>query len=241
MALTKPNPRWPHGENIGNSDCPFIRRWTLLGFRPDIVCPECKGHGEPLGDGSGWDGTSFHRPACTYCGGDSTCPDPRPAGFKLFLHRFSRKADDRDMHNHPCAFFTFCFFGGYEDMVPCPKCKGTTVETKGHAAYALELGKQLRSGGQFVASTQRTIRAYQTSPCTRCTGSGEVVGDRLRIGSFRYRPASHTHCTRSSKRWGAWTLVLMLPKSQTWGFYRDGKWWGAEAYEDEFGPAMRCD
>lgn len=41
-----------------------------------VVCPECHGHGAPQGDGSGWDGTSMHTPACDYCGGRLEVAEP---------------------------------------------------------------------------------------------------------------------------------------------------------------------
>lgn len=165
MALTEPDPKWPHAEAIGNPECPIMNRWTLAGYDPN-----------------------------------------GRTGFRLYLHHFFRKADDRDVHDHPCAFFTFCLFGSYEDVQLCESCHGTGRVTR----------------------------------CRDCDGQGSTIRDRVRFGSFRYRPAEHTHRTRSG-RFGAWTLVLMLPKSRSWGFWRDGKWWSAKAYEDEYGPAMRCE
>jgi hypothetical protein len=38
------------------------------------LCPECMGHGQPDGDGSGWDGTSMHTPACALCHGQGEVP-----------------------------------------------------------------------------------------------------------------------------------------------------------------------
>lgn len=46
--------------------------WTeVLDWR---VCPHCHGHGQPQGDGSGWDGTSMHTPACSVCDGRGAIP-----------------------------------------------------------------------------------------------------------------------------------------------------------------------
>ncbi len=143
-------------------------------------------------------------------------------GFRLYLHHFFSKSDDRDVHDHPCAFFTFCFFGSYEDFQPCEDCAGTG---------------RIR-GGPWCREKGVIIVPFVA--CRDCYGIGSIRQDRVRFGSFRYRPAEHTHRTKSG-RFGTWTLVLMLPKSRTWGFWRDGRWWSAADYEDEFGPAMRCE
>lgn len=198
MALTKPDPKWPHAEDIGNELCPIMRRWTLAGYRAD--------------------------------------DDPeRNRNFRLYLHHFFRRADDRDVHDHPNAFFTFCFFGSYEDMAPCRFCDGTgrRISLDGYTRREADDGIVY-----WMGSMANPSPLYRR--CERCDGDGVIVNDRLRFGSFRYRPAEHTHRTRSG-RFGAWTLVLMLPKSRSWGFWRDGKWWGAAEYEDEYGPAMRCE
>lgn len=40
-----------------------------------VLCPECKGHGQPEGDGSGWDGGgNYHTPACDLCDGRGEVP-----------------------------------------------------------------------------------------------------------------------------------------------------------------------
>lgn len=39
-----------------------------------VTCPACRGHGEPQGDGSGWDGTTMHTPACDRCDGMCAVP-----------------------------------------------------------------------------------------------------------------------------------------------------------------------
>lgn len=157
---------------------------------------------------------------------------PNPPGFKLFLHHFFRRADDRDVHDHPCAFFTLCLFGSYEDMQPCGNCNGRGwIPNRASMAY-----REDRDGRPYwIGSSAKAMMA-----CPECQGSSVVVADRVRFGSFRYRPAEHTHRTKAG-RFGAWTIVLMLPKSRRWGFYRAGRWWTAAEYEAEYGPAMRCE
>lgn len=66
------------------------------------------------------------------------------------------------------------------------------------------------------------------------------VVDALRAGSIRFRDAEHAHITTVGPR-GCWTVVVMGPKRRKWGFWRDGKWWHWQAFEREFGLAMRCD
>lgn len=74
--------------------------------------------------------------------------------------------------------------------------------------------------------------------CGECR-DGLVVGDVMKAGTIRYRPAKHTHITQSGPE-GAWTLVLMGPLERAWGFLRYSKWWPFKEYEAEFGFAMRC-
>lgn len=45
-----------------------------------------------------------------------------------------------------------------------------------------------------------------------------LVGDRLRRGSVRYRPALHQH-TVVPDTGGCWTLVLTGPVRRNWGFW----------------------
>lgn len=44
---------------------------SLIDWR---ICPVCGGHGQPQGDGSGWDGASMHTPACEFCDGRGEVP-----------------------------------------------------------------------------------------------------------------------------------------------------------------------
>lgn len=43
---------------------------------------------------------------------------------KPMIHHFLPNADDRDVHDHPRPFITVVLRGGYDDMAPCPTCKG---------------------------------------------------------------------------------------------------------------------
>lgn len=131
---------------------------------------------------------------------------------KLLLHRFLPNADDRAVHDHPASFVTLVLRGGYDDHVPCSRCEG--------------LGYWWRLDGK-------------RRPCARCEGNGMVLGDRMRPGMVRLRPAEHRHRTRVGPR-GCWTLVLMGPKRREWGFWKDARWWPWAEHERAFGFGMRC-
>lgn len=136
------------------------------------------------------------------------------SGPKLMVHHFLANADDRDVHDHPRPFWTFVLWGSYDDYVPCPRCDGTGVCS--HPSW------------HFVRI------------CTRCDGRTVVVGERMRRGMLRRRPAHHRHRTRVGPH-GCWTVVLMGPIRRRWGFWRDGHWWFWRDYEDRFGFGMRCE
>lgn len=75
--------------------------------------------------------------------------------------------------------------------------------------------------------------------CGRQGCEGLKIGEVMRRGMVRLRRAEHAHLTRTGAD-GCWTLVLMMPKSREWGFWRAGQWWPFRQYEDIFGFAMRC-
>lgn len=64
--------------------------------------------------------------------------------------------------------------------------------------------------------------------------------DRLRRGSLRYRPAKHSHITRSGSG-GAWTLVFTGPFTRSWGFWVNKQWWPHRKYGEVFGYGMQCE
>ena len=41
---------------------------------------------------------------------------------------------------------------------------------------------------------------------------------------IRTFPANHLHRVRASECGNCWTLVMVLPKSRSWGFVQDGRW-----------------
>lgn len=182
--------------------------------------------------------------------GKAECPilhrwtllDLGPRGVKLMVHRFMPFADDRDVHDHPRPFWTLVLAGGYDDLVPCPTC------TRAAASDAAP---------GFVVDWRETVRRRVADPdatgleyrrCPQCwppaysSGDGAmplVVGDRMRRGMLRLRPASHRHRTRVGAR-GCWTLVLMGPLRRGWGFWRGSTFWPWKAWALVFGDGMRC-
>jgi len=142
--------------------------------------------------------------------------------WKLMLHHFLSNADDRDVHDHPRGFVTLVLWGRYDDWVPCATCQGSGV-------FRATLGWSDGKPSEWALE-----------PCAFCDGHGLRIGDRMRPGMLRHRPASHAHRTKVGPK-GCWTLVVMGPASRKWGFWREGRWWFWKDYEAEFGFAMRCD
>lgn len=60
--------------------------------------------------------------------------------------------------------------------------------------------------------------------------SGE---DRLRPGSWRFRPALHRHTVRVDPG-GAWTLMLTGPDLRRWGFYARNRFYSVQQYFRKF-------
>lgn len=58
--------------------------------------------------------------------------------------------------------------------------------------------------------------------------------EHLRAGSVRYRPALHRHTVVPDKG-GAWTVIVTGPKSRSWGFWREGKFYKANKWFARFG------
>lgn len=149
--------------------------------------------------------------------------------LKLMLHHFLPSRDDRDVHDHPRSFLTIVLRGGYDDLIPCPTCSGS-----------------LRTDDSELLRSGAFARAEAWMPCPICWDGkregpqGFVVGDRMRPGMVRYRPAEHRHRTRVGPK-GCWTLVVMGPLARAWGFWREGQFWKWAEYERRFGFGMRCE
>lgn len=70
--------------------------------------------------------------------------------------------------------------------------------------------------------------------------NGVLTHDFLTTGSFRYRPAEHTHITETGSQ-GAWSIVVMGRLVRPWGFMRQGRWWPWKKYVEKFDGPIRCD
>lgn len=197
-------------EVIGAADCPIILRWTIIDAKPPTVSPSSN----PEGQSNGRPGSLI------------LLPKKLTRDRKLMLHRFLPNVEDRDPHDHPRGFWTFVLWGGYFDLVPCDRCggEGRYVPNRGIAG--------IPEHGDYPKMVEPIF-------CGTCKGTGLVVGDRMKPGTLRYRPAEHRHVTQSSAD-GAWTLVVMGPLERPWGFWRGVKWWPWKDYEEEFGFSMRC-
>lgn len=59
---------------------------------------------------------------------------------------------------------------------------------------------------------------------------------------FRTFPAHHTHRVSLLENKPCWTLVMVLPKSQEWGFYHDGRWihWTRFVHSREAIKSLSC-
>lgn len=148
---------------------------------------------------------------------------------KLLVHRFMPNADDRAVHDHPAPFWTLVLKGGYDDMVPCEACDGEGVLLR-------DVHGNLWKRRALEEDAPILVEREQACPVCR---DGLKLGDRMRRGTIRYRPARHRHRTHVLPV-GALTLVVMGAKQQSWGFFRDGRKWPWQEFEATFGAGMRC-
>lgn len=153
-------------------------------------------------------------------------------GFKLLIHHFYPNTEDADPHDHPRPLWTLVLKGGYLDLVPCSECQGKRKVRRALPNGALS---KVVPEGEYPDVHNRYLL-----PCDRCKGRGLELGERMQRGRFRHRPAEHRHVTKVSSA-GAWTLCLMGPKERDWGFWREGKLWQWQRYEERFGLSFRCD
>lgn len=132
---------------------------------------------------------------------------PPRSWFSFRLHHFFRSDEDH-LHDHPTWFVTLVLKGTYKDWVRCENCEGTG---------AGELGE-----GRL---------------CGFCLGRGQVVGDYMKPGSIRFRPALHAHRVETE---GCWTLLLFGPRKRDWGFWSPEGWIRQRTYFQRYGGAAAC-
>lgn len=179
-------------ELIGPADCPIIKRWTLLqwGRRERVQSSVTetslmdKGGGEAGSERGLREGTLLRQP---------------PRAHKLLLHWFPGRMDDRDVHDHPRAFWTVVLWGWYWDVTPCPRCGGSGAGT------------------------------YPSTKCWPCGGSGEMrelmhtgrIAHRNATHRHRTEAGSRGALTVVGmgpivRRWGFWRDSVWWP----WKEYR---------------------
>jgi hypothetical protein len=176
---------------IGPDECPILHRWPVVN------------------GAAGTQASQGVKPLIALPG--------RLGRFSIKLHHFLPNADDRDVHDHPWAFWTFVLRGSYDDMKECPVCEGK--------------GEELRFAGRWDGGLV---------PCRTCNGERVVLRERMMPGKLRFRPAEHNHRTRVGPN-GCWTIVVTGDRVRQWGFWRLGRFWTHKQYEDEFGVGMRCE
>lgn len=121
-------------------------------------------------------------------------------GFTLKLHIFLRSDEDRELHDHPWAFWTWIICGEYWEEVPT-------------------------SSGKDSIDVRRAINKRQWS-----VRRGNIALDAAsknvflhrKAGSLGYRPATWAHRVQIINPCA--TLVLTYPKGREWGFHTREGW-----------------
>lgn len=151
--------------------------------------------------------------------GDPACPyitrwvmDLGPLG-SIRLHHWYGNDDPRAHHDHPWGFLTLVLWGSYVDVREWDVTNLSPAET-------LRIAIDRADDGALVYVRPGVYE----------------VQDTLRMGSMRWRPATHAHTVRST---GAWTLLWTQPKSRFFGFFvrKAGtlKWIKANTYFHTWG------
>jgi hypothetical protein len=159
--------------------------------------------------------------------------------FSLRLHHLLPDGEDAHPHDHRWAFVTLVLRGGYDDLVPCPNCRGCERVDDPDLVALYEA-----QGALDEDDEERLTRGQCWMPCPTCHTPdrgpiGEVVGDRLRAGALRYRSPLHVHRTSVLPE-GAWTLVCTGPTVRPWYFVVNGARLTEEEYREKFGDPSRC-
>jgi hypothetical protein len=148
-------------------------------------------------------------------GEDPTCPYLErwifnTGLFAVRVHHFFRSDEDH-VHDHPWWFLTIVLRGSYDDWVSCDACGG------------MGLGP--------LEECETSPSVWRRHPCTVCGGKKQVIGDRMRPGTIRYRSALHAHRVVTE---GVWTLCITGRKSRDWGFHTPLGWMRQRKYFREY-------
>lgn len=98
-------------------------------------------------------------------------------------------------------------------------------------------GFLFRNREGFEDCAHRAPWSWNPAVCEFCRGSGQVVGDHMRFGSIRFRPALHSHRVVTD---GCWTLLLFGPRKRDWGFWAPEGWLRQRTYFQKYGGAAAC-
>ena len=144
----------------------------------------------------------------------------------LRLHKFFAGKEDYVAHNHPWWFVTFVLQGTYEDLVPCERCGGE--------------GKILEVCGVNVAHAWSGLVDRRPMPCPAECLNGYVVGDVMKPGTIRFRPANHRHRTKVGPE-GCTTIILTGRFNIDWGFFTRGGFMRFDAYRKSKWARAACE
>jgi hypothetical protein len=118
--------------------------------------------------------------------------------FSIKLHHFHRSDEDRELHDHPWLFVSLILWGGYTEVRPDFCIRGALREI-----------------------------SLEAHPRSEVTMASAALYERKRYGpgSLLVRPAWWAHRVElNDEERGSWSLVIVFPKVQEWGFYKVQGW-----------------
>ena len=145
------------------------------------------------------------------------------SNWAMRVHHIKRSDRDRVLHDHPWKNVSILMRGGYWEVLDGEMQRAVENGFEGAAPHLQALyGEILVAGGRELKRSQRAaLRAAGVCWRGRCA---VVVRDaRLR------------HRLIVPKGRDAWSIFIMGPKVQEWGFHTRDGWVHNEAYTAQFG------
>ncbi len=121
---------------------------------------------------------------------------PRNPVCNVYLHHFLRDDDDRALHDHPWAWFSFLLRGSYIEH---------TIAAGGVHS------KRTRTAGSWKFSLPRRAHRIELEPVWWTTDDSEVA-----TRQFQTDRDAKTPC---------WTLFITGPRVREWGFHCPEQGW----------------
>ena len=121
--------------------------------------------------------------------------------FRLCLHIFHRSDEDRELHDHPWAFFSLILWNGYVEVRPARVYRARMAGCEA-AHRRVPLGLQAALFGDRSTYEHR----------------------RILPGTLLFRPARWAHRIEIRPGRPSVSLVLMLRKEREWGFFTTTGW-----------------